>query len=122
MKTSLTIKMSGLMTTSITATMTSELLASNDEGDINDTDDQLVVGRPRQYLPDEFGPYADEFLTYLDRCYSLMDEVWLYKRTLESVEDFWERVVVEPDRRFAAEQAKPKNVKRIRRKRKFLSR
>ena len=78
-------------------------------------EDQLV-GKKSSNLPEAFGPYSDEFVTYLDRCYTLMEEVWSYKRNLESVEDFWERVVLEPDRRFAAEMSNPYGLRRPKKK------
>ena len=69
-------------------------------------------------LPPGVAPYPEEFDNFLDHCYWLMDEVWLYKRNLESVEDFWERVVVGPSRRAAELRAAdgksvhPKKLKR----------
>ena len=52
----------------------------------------------RGSLPPGVDPYPEEFTNYLDQCYWLMEEVWAYKRNLESVEDFWERVVLAPNR------------------------
>jgi hypothetical protein len=52
----------------------------------------------RGSLPTGVEPYPEDFTNYLDQCYWLMEEVWAYKRNLESVEDFWERVVLAPNR------------------------
>jgi hypothetical protein len=105
------------MRASITIKMTDPNPGTNPSSPVEDEECHIhnegqKIGKIGSGLPEVFGPYSDEFVTYLDRCYSLMEEVWSYKRNLESVEDFWERVVLEPDRRFAAELARPAGAKR----------
>ena len=80
---------------------------------LNGDDDSATLRTRSAFLPQETGPYSEEFVGFLDRCYWLMDEVWRYKRSLESVEDFWERVVIEPDRIAAENLANAKNAKLV---------
>ena len=66
----------------------------------------------RGSAPPGLDPYSKEFTSYLDKCYRLMEEVWAYKRNLESVEDFWERVVLAPNRAKLAGPVQEEPVKR----------
>lgn len=96
-------------------------LQSQPESGIVNEDSSQILGRSYSKSAVQF---PDNFVTYLNDCYNLMEEVWHYKRTFEGVDEFWYRIYIEPAQRALqaklAGKGNPKKKSRKKRKKSWI--